>query len=260
MKFTILKPILYITIMALMLSCGLFGGSGAQPTTEPVQAQPTVQEAPTQQSAEPTEVQKYFQEDFNSSLNGWSQFVVDGSKVSKGGNAILSNGEFGNMSVDVKDGYLVFDLQDPGQWVYETYDAQDYDDVRVDVSATNRGTNDNNISLICRYSQKGGWYEFNIANNGLYKIYYGNVKSNNVVAYRLLADGGYTKIKQGKETNQLGISCKGRTLSLFINDYKVKQLDDNEVVLRTGKIGVSVSSFVNLPATVEFDWVKISQP
>jgi hypothetical protein len=260
MKLTILKPFLYLMIIVLMLACGLFNEGTAQVQPTAVQAQPTVVEAPTQQSVEPTAVQKYFQEDFNGSLNDWTRFVVDGSKVAKGGNSTLSDGDFGNMSVDIKDGFLVFDLQDPGQWVYETYDAQTYDDVRLDVSATNRGTNDNNISLICRYSPDQGWYEFNIANNGLYKIYYARVKTNNVVVYGLLADGGYNKIKQGKETNELGITCKGRTLTLFINNYKVKTLDDNQYVLRTGKIGLSVSSFINLPATVEFDWAKVSQP
>ena len=262
MKLLLPKHILYLMIMILMLSCGLVGGGGGgDPATPvPVQAQPTLEEAPTQQSVEPTAVQKYFQEDFNGSLSDWSRFVVDGSKVAKGGNSTLSDGDFGNMSVDIKDGFLVFDLKDPGQWVYDIYNAQEYDDVRLDVSATNRGTNDNNISLICRYSPDQGWYEFNIANNGLYKIYYAKIKSSNIVVYGLLADGGYNKIKQGKETNELGISCKGRTLTLFINNFKIKQLDDNQYVLRTGKIGLSVSSFINLPATVEFDWAKISQP
>jgi len=32
------------------------------------------------------------------------------------------------------------------------------------------GTNNNNISLSVRYSDEG-WYEFNIANNGLYDIF-----------------------------------------------------------------------------------------
>ena len=71
------------------------------------------------------------------------------------------------MTVGVTDGFLLFDLESPGQWVYTIYDPETYDDVKVEVSAENRGTNDNNVSLICRYDPTEGWYEFNIANSGL---------------------------------------------------------------------------------------------
>ena len=165
------------------------------------------------------------------------------------------------MTVGVNDGYLVFDLESQGQWVYAIYDAQEYDDVRLDVSAENRGNNDNNISLICRYSPDQGWYEFNIANDGLYNIYYAQAQGDGItVIYSKIADGGYTKIKQGKNTNQIGISCVGHTLTLFINGNQVRQLDDNQYVLKSGKVGISVSSFTDPPAIVGFDWVKVSQP
>jgi len=164
------------------------------------------------------------------------------------------------MSVGVEDERLIFDLGSEGQWAYVTYDAYEYDDVRLDVIAENRGTNNNNVSLICRYTEDEGWYEFNIANNGLFWIYHAIIRADNSVIYSLLADGGSNKIKQGKDTNKYSIVCKDRTLSLYINDIETRVLDDNNYVLRDGKIGVSVSSFNNLPVKVEIDSVTISEP
>jgi hypothetical protein len=130
----------------------------------------------------------------------------------------------------------------------------------MSVVAINRGTNDNNVSLICRFSKENGWYEFNIANNGLYDILHGSFTKDNKATYGKLADGGSNKIKQGKETNTYEISCKGRTLVLAINGYETRRLDDNQFVLDKGKVGVSVSSFKSLPVTVQIDSVAISKP
>ena len=90
-----------------------------------------------------------------------------------------------DMTLGIQNGFLVFDLQGKGEWVYSIYNAQTYDDVRVDVSAENRGANNNNVSLICRYSPDGQWYEFNIANNGLYNIYYAHKTEDNKIGYIL---------------------------------------------------------------------------
>ena len=251
-----------VVVFMTMIACISSSGGGGQ-STQPAATLPPAQLPSLQDTATPSPQPsggKYFQEDFNSGLANWSQFVVNGSKVPKGGNPTLVKSNFGNMTVGVKDGFLVFDLESQGQWIYAIYGAQEYDDVRLDVSAENRGNNDNNISLICRYSPDQGWYEFNIANSGLYDIYYAQVQPDNTVIYSKIADGGYNKIKQGKDTNQIGISCASHTLTLFINNFQVKEIDDNQYVLRSGKVGVSVSSFEDPPAIVGFDWVKVSQP
>ncbi|MGA7192315.1 MAG: family 16 glycoside hydrolase [Anaerolineales bacterium] len=197
---------------------------------------------------------KYFQEDFNGGLDGWSHFVVDGKTYS-----VMSK-DPNDMTLNVQDGFMVFDLEGKDEWVYSTYDTQTYDDVRVDVSAENRGANNNNVSLICRHTSDGQWYEFNIANNGLYNIYYAHTTEDNKIAYSPIADGGSNKIKQGKDTNEYSAICQGRTLTLYINNIKTRQIDDNDYVLQSGKIGLSVSSFNVVPVTVGIDWVKISQP
>jgi hypothetical protein len=256
MKHNSIKAlILLLCVAAFLSSCGLpSAGTGGVATIKPAELPTT---APTAASANTSQ---YFQEDFNGDLSSWSQFVVNGAKVAKGGNATLANGPFGQMTVSVTDGFLLFDLESAGQWVYTTYDPQLYTDVKIEVSAENRGVNNNNVSLICRYDPSEGWYEFNIANSGLYDVYYATVKSDKTVAYTRLLNGGYNKIKSGKDTNEYGFTCQGKTLTMTINGHDVNTYDDNAYGLKKGKIGVSVSSFDLLPAKVGFDWIKVSQP
>jgi hypothetical protein len=260
MKHNSIKAfILLLSIAALLSACGLSapsGGGQVQPVATIKQAE-VLQDTPTAAPAGG----KYFQEDFNGDLSNWSQFLVNGANTLKsGGNPMLASTNFGKMSIGVADGYLTFDLESAGQWAYTIYDPETYDDVRVDVTADNRGTNDNNVSLICRYDPAEGWYEFNIANSGLYNIYYAIVRADKTVIYSRLANGGFNKIKTGKDVNQYQVTCQGRTLTLSINGYDVKTYDDNQYVLRKGKIGLSVSSFKLLPVKVEFDMMKVSQP
>lgn len=258
MKYSSIKTFVFLLSIAAFLSaCSLGGGGGgAQPaaTLKPAEVA-TV--APTAESAN---TDQYFQEDFNGDMSNWSQYVVNGSKVAKGGNATLAPGPFGQMTVNVSDGFLLFDLESAGQWVYTTYDPQTYTDVKLEVSAENRGVNNNNVSLICRYDLNEGWYEFNVANSGLYDIYYATIKADKTVVYTRLANGGYNKIKSGKDTNVYGLTCQGKTLTATINGHDVNTYDDNAYGLKKGKIGVSVSSFDLLPAKVGFDYIKVSQP
>jgi len=164
------------------------------------------------------------------------------------------------MFVGTKDERLVFDLGSEGQWAYVTYDAYEYDNVRLEVVAENRGVNNNNVSLICRYTPDEGWYEFNIANNGLFWIFHAIIRDDGHVIYTEIADGGSNKIKAGKETNTYSIVCNDRTLSLFINGNETRVLDENNHALRDGLVGVSVSSFNVLPVKIEVDTITIGQP
>jgi hypothetical protein len=253
MKHPLLKSLLLPCFIAFMiLACSSRSlpsgnsnnGSSASSPTQSGQSNQPIQSAAS----------KYFQEDFNGNLDGWSHFVVDGQ------NYQVMQSDPGDMTLGIHDGFLIFDLQGKNEWVYSIYDAQTYDDVRVDVSAENRGANNNNISLICRYNAEGGWYEFNVANSGLYYISYAQKTPDNKMIYSRIADGGSNKIKQGNNTNQYSIICQGHTLTLYINNIMTRQVDDNQYVLRSGKVGLSVSSFTYPPATVGFDWIKISQP
>ena len=267
------RPLFFVVSLVLVvgLACS-FGGGGNNNNTQPDQpvestqaplptavpatevVEPTaVVEEPTVEVTEPPvqEAEQYFTEEFDEPLsNDWSILTVTGS----------DSADADKVTVEAQDGSLVWDFDSEYLYYYLFYDAFTYDDVRVDVTADNRGRNNNNISLICRYDPDVGWYEFNIANNGLYDIYYAEVKSNGNIGYSRITNGGSNAIKQGKETNEYGIICKGNQLTLIINGDEVKTVTEKTYALREGEVGVSVSSFNVLPILIEMDWFKISEP
>lgn len=213
-------------------------------TQEPVATEPSVATEPPASSA-----QEFFTEEFDGGFADWSLFKVTGSKDTN----------VDGLKLETANSRLIFDFSTKYLYAYLFYQPYNYGDVAVEASVENRGTNDNQISLVCRHSDEG-WYEFNVANSGLYNILHGSILANGETGYARLADGGSTKIKAGKDVNVYKIICKGRRLSLFINGSETRALDDNQYVLRDGKIGISASSFKMLPIKVEYDWVKISKP
>ena len=100
------------------------------------------------------------------------------------------------------------------------YDEYTYDSVQLDLYAENRGKNTNNISLVCNYSDRDGWYEFNISNGGLYDILvYSEIDGD----YFRLQSGGSTNINMGRATNLYTAVCDGNYLALYINGYLGKR-------------------------------------
>lgn len=221
-------------------------------TPLPTSAPPTAFASPVPDTPTP-KVNKFFTEEFDGDLSDWSDFLVNGRS------SAITNQVFNDVSLRLENGSYLFDVDHGYIWAYSMYEPFEYADVRVDALTQNEGANNNNVSLICRYSEKEGWYEFNIANNGLYWILYAHPNVNGVINYDLLADGGSTEIESGKKANEYTIICKGNKLSLYINRNLIKEITENIFVLDKGKVGVSVSSF-ELSAKVSFDWVKISQP
>jgi hypothetical protein len=264
------RPLILFTLFVLVvgLACGLSGGS-TTPEPQPQQEQPQQpqqeqpqQVAPTDPPAVPTEpppptateepaASMYFTEDFNNDLSSdWDLFTVTGS----------DSADPDKLTLSVEDGYLNWDFDSEYLYAYLFYNAFEYEDVRLEVRADNRGRNNNSVSLICRYDPDTGWYEFNITNGGLYDILYAEVTSKGDISYNTITNGGSNAIKQGKDVNEYAIECKGNELSLFINGDEVNTITERKYDLRKGQIGVSVSSFNVLPIQIDMDWVTISEP
>ncbi|MCA2002051.1 MAG: hypothetical protein LDL51_09320 [Chloroflexi bacterium] len=263
MKSQYLKLFGFIALLlAVGLACSIVGNS-APASSQPPANEPTPTPVPQQQSQEePTPIpleptaeppqpaaEQYFTEEFDGDIENWSRLNVTGSKETN----------VDGLKLDIKDSRLVFDFNTKQLYTYLFYDPFEYENVAVEARVENRGSNDNNISLVCRYREDEGWYEFNIANSGLYNILYGFYKPDGSISYAFLADGGSNKIKSGKDVNVYKISCRDRKLSLYINNTETRVVEDNNYVLRKGKVGISVSSFDQLPVKVEFDWVTISE-
>jgi hypothetical protein len=141
--------------------------------------------------------------------------------------------------------------------VYVLYDEYYYSDVRIDVQAENLGKNTNNVSLICNYSDRFGWYEFNITNGGMYSILvYSEIDGD----YFTLASGGSTNVRMGRDVNTYTAICQGNQLSLYVNGVFEREHVDTKYNLREGLVGVSVASFEVLPILVELEYFSISVP
>lgn len=264
MKYQLAKPFLFLiaVIMVVSLACGI-GSSSDAPVApaedEPVEQAPVEESAPAESESVPTNTpepmaEQYFTETFDADNGNWSTFIVDGELYT-------INDGVGKNNVAIDNGRYIFELEEEGQWVYAKYDPYEYENVRIEVVSDNRGVNNNNVSIICRYTPDVGWYEFNIANNGLYNIYYAEYREQSTkIRYNFIANGGSNKIRTGKEVNTYVASCEGRTLTLVINDFEAISIDDNQYILDSGNVGVAVSSFVALPVNVQIDSFTISEP
>jgi hypothetical protein len=263
-----LRPMLFFVSLLVIVGMACAGGATpptqAPPPTQPVQVIPT--EAPPQPTeAPPTEVpptevvteepvpqaEQFFTEEFDNPLSGdWSIFTITDPNLS----------DLEKVTVESDNGNLVWNLDSEYVYYYLFYNAFEYEDVTVEARADNRGKNNNSVSLICRYDENIGWYEFNIANNGLYDILYAEVLDNGKIRWNRVANGGSNAIKQGKDVNEYSASCQGDELTLNINGAEVLSIKERNYRLRSGQAGISVSSFDVLPILIEMDWIRISEP
>lgn len=176
----------------------------------------------------------YYESDFDAPLSDWVYFLM--------------NGQESGVSADISDSKLKIDIQDPQTWIYFYLDPLDVADVGIGTRYENLGRNSNSVSLICRYSDQG-WYEFNVAMDGTYNIYrYDSTLGDYVALY----SGGSTAINIGKDTNEIVAVCIGNQLTLVVNDTTVRTVTDKN--LKSGKVGLSLSSFDSTPIVGEFDY------
>jgi hypothetical protein len=263
-----LRPLLFF--VSLLLIVGMACSFGSQPTTQaPPPEQPVQVDIATAVPPEPTEVppteappptateppvpqaQQFFTEEFDNPLSGdWSIFTITDPNAS----------DLEKVTVEADGGNLVWNFDSEYVYYYLFYNAFTYEDVKVEARADNRGKNNNSVSLICRYDEEVGWYEFNIANNGLYDILFAEVLDNGKIRWNRVANGGSNAINQGKEVNEYSITCQGEELTLNINGDEVISIKERNYRLRSGQAGISVSSFDVLPILIEMDWLRISEP
>lgn len=205
------------------------------PTSIPevIKSEPTVFPSPTVTLPPPT-----FFDDFDKGLsNYWAYFVSLGNK--------------NDVKITAQGQHVRFTITDYNTYAYLLYELQTYTDVRIDVEVTNQGSNNNNVGLVCRFSEEG-WYEFNISSSGVYSIYAFDNK-----AYRLIRNGGSTWIKMGQDTNHYSVACIGNELTLYINDQKVWRGEEN--TFESGLVGISASTKKYQPVILDFEWIKVSE-
>ncbi len=214
------------------------------PVGQTVVATPTPQQSAAASTPLP-ELQKYYTEEFNDSLDAWPYF--------------LTRGDENVADFYLDDGKLYFQLiqQDEKKpWIYLINRLFTYDNVQLETFVTNNGSNANGVSLICHYNESG-WYEFMISNGGTYTIYAYDAGNR---FYHKLAEGGSSAIKTGLSTNVYSVICQDDELTLAINGRVVTTTTDSRFKFSNGLIGVAVSSPQGLPVNVDFEYITVSEP
>jgi len=272
MKRSVIMPLVFLVLFVFLVgsACALTGGKETA-TVEPqviiitatppiVVEEPVINASPeivatepsvvatepllevTEPPAESGEPFDYFVEEFDNNLEYYTDF--------------LTSGDASDVNIYTENGKLYISLEDYNVYYYLLYEPYTYGNVRVDAEVVNQASNNNEVSLICRYSDDLGWYEFNITSGGLWRIlYYDNVIAKQ---YQLIANGGSTDIRMGRDTNTYTAICEDRNLSLYINGNFVKTVEDKN--LDRGLVGLGISSFDAYPVMMNVPWMEISVP
>lgn len=250
-----LSPFILLIGMTLMvgLACTLSGTPSADtPTPAPTDTPlPSPTPLPTATRAQPTArptatpIPRFFTEEFETQSSLWDYFVVGpGSDYSS-----LLNITYTNHALRVE-------IRAQDLYYYHFYTAQTYDDVRLEMNATNLGVNSQNVSLVCRLSDDG-WYEFSVGSDGAWYLY-------TYVAgrgYLTTANGGTTALQQGHATNDYGMLCIGNLIHLYVNGQELRnspvRVTEN---LPAGQVGFNISSLWVTPVIVDVNRFQISPP
>ncbi len=254
----ILRPMQPVLII-LILTCAACGAPGAQaspspagpagdPHTPTARAVPTVAPSPfpVSPTAAPTlpPAPRSFTEPFDHGSAYWTFLGID-------------NGQpFDEPTT--RDGFLVFDLLASNQWAYALYAVHDYTDVDIETEMQSLTVSDGAGGVVCRYDEVKGWYEFNIYADQTYELLFGQWLAPGVAHYTPLYQAQSEKIT--RDVNQIGLQCRGNTLTPFINGVQMRRWQELKFGLQEGRSGLAASSFVDAPFTVAFDWVKVSEP
>ena len=211
------------------------------PTDVPPTTAPTQPPIPTEEPV--AESQPYYTEEFDFVPDNWYYEVLMGNED--------------KTDISIADGKLTFTIEDYDTYAYVFYEDYTYQNVYIEASTLNRGSNENMVTLVCRYSDDG-FYEVNITNSGLYDIY-AYVEAMDV-GYVRLYNGGSRNINMGLKSNTFAMTCEGNEISLYVNGVLERTVEDNKYNMPEGLIGVGVSSFDALPVIVAFDYVYIDLP
>jgi hypothetical protein len=193
----------------------------------------------------PTPLPRLFTNEFDSPLDGW---------------VILQTGNDAAPKVNTENSNLILQMDTPFTWVYAVYQGQDYGDIRIDARMANQAGSPASLGLICRYSETDGWLEYNVSSDGTYNVLYGQWLASGVADYLPVLSSSSNAIQPSGASQEIGLLCSGTTLSLFIDQTLIRNVDVSRFELTSGKIGITTSSFENTPVIAAFDWVKVSEP
>lgn len=182
----------------------------------------------------------YFTEEFDTSSPYW-EFIQ------AGGAATLTS--------SIENGSLSIGASSPDTWFVGVYTAHAYSNVfvRAKVNITPSGS----VGLICRYTPDG-WYEFNAATDGTYSILLGQWLSPGVAKYIPIINESSQQFALNT-ANEIGLFCEDNFLHLYINKNLIRRVDVTNYGLTEGSVGITASSFAEVPTSVLFEWVSVGK-
>ena len=243
-----MKKIFIIGCLLLTSACNLPASTPvAEPTqtaTLPSSPEPgsTPQTAASTETLTPTPAPPalYFTEEFDTPSSYW-EFLQTGGATA--------------MITTIENGSLRIDASSPDTWFVGIHTAHSYSDVfiRAKTSISQGGS----VGLICRYSTDG-WYEFNAASDGTYSILLGQWLSPGVAKYIPIINES-SKQLTGSTSHELGLFCEGGFLQLFVNGTIIRRVDVTNYGLTEGKVGITASSFMEVPMSAIFEWFAVDK-
>lgn len=178
-----------------------------------------------------------FQDDFSDPSSGWNRAVTPNgvSDYNDGAYHIFVNQVFTDI------------WSMPGLML---------DDISIEVDAIKvGGARDNRFGLICR-SDGDRFYTFIISSDGFYGI--GKTSAMDIILIGMPSMQSSDAIRTGTATNHLRADCTSNTLTLFINDQLVEQVQDGELV--SGDVGLIAGTY-EIPGTdILFDNFTVRSP
>ena len=150
---------------------------------------------------------------------------------------------------------LRIDISSPDTWFVGVHNANSYLNVfiRANISLSPSGA----AGLICRYSEDG-WYEFNAASDGTYSVLLGQWLSPGIAKYIPILDDSSNQLV-GSSVNEIGLFCEDNFLHLYANGILIRRADITNYGLTEGNIGLTASSFGEIPMSAIFEWVQVSK-
>jgi hypothetical protein len=249
-----MKKLLLIGFLLLTSACQTAATAPTTPAPLPsstatlrptlIPATQTSEPTPTLEPS-PTPLPRFFTNEFDSSLAGWVTLQA--------GNDALPN-------ISVEGGDLLIRMDSPYTWVYALYGAEEYEEIRVDAQFVNNALSPSSIGLVCRYSEENGWFEYNLTTDGTYNVLYGRWLAVDIAEYTPILSASSSEIRRSGEPHEIGLTCSGANLSLYINQKLIRRVDVARYNLTEGRAGLTASSFENTPVIAAFDWVTVSEP
>ena len=239
-----MKKLFFIGCLLLTVACNLPNSTPAadSPLTATLPSSPvTVTETQTVPvTLEP--LPRYFTEEFDAASSSyyWEFLQAGGTTTPL---PLFQNGS------------LQINISSPDTWLVGIHNANSYSNVfvRAKSSITPTGS----AGLICRYSEDG-WYEFNVSNDGTYSVLLGQWLSQDVVKYAPIINDLSNKLTE-VTASEIGLFCEDNFLQLYVNGTMIRRVEVTNYGLTEGKIGITASSFMEIPVTAIFEWVSVGE-